>query len=68
MSNLFNPPKFVNGSLEGIDGNAFVLMGHFKTIAKRQGWKNQEIESVINKCMSGTYDQLIQTLLCHMKD
>ena len=30
IMNLFNPPKFVKGSLVGLNGNAFALMGHFK--------------------------------------
>lgn len=64
--NLFNPPKFVEGSLVGIDGNAFSLMGHFYGLARRQGWTRAEIEVVTTKCMSGNYDELIQTLMAHM--
>ena len=68
IMNLFNPPKFVNGSLVGLDGNAFVLMGHFKRLAVRQGWTTEEWQTVTNKCMEGDYDTLIQTLMAHMEE
>ena len=66
--NLFNPPKLVKGSLVGLDGNAFVLMGHFKGLAVRQGWTMEEWQKVTQKCMECDYDGLIQTLIAHMDD
>ena len=68
IMNLFNPPKFVKGSLVGLDGNAFALMGHFKRLAVRQGWTTEEWQTVTNKCMGGDYDTLIQTLMAHMEE
>jgi small nuclear ribonucleoprotein (snRNP)-like protein len=32
--------KKVKGSLVGVDGNAFALMGHFKRLATQQGFDN----------------------------
>lgn len=66
--NLFDPAKVVVGSLAGVDGNAFSLMGHFARLARRQGWKYDEITKVTGKCMEGSYDMLIQTLLAHMDE
>lgn len=68
MSNLFIPPKFVNGSLIGINGNAFALMAHFKKLARSQKWTSVEIDFVISKCMESTYDELLQTLISHMNE
>ena len=68
IMNLFNPATFVKGSLVGLDGNAFVLMGHFKRLAVRQGWTTEEWQTVTNKCMEGDYDTLIQTLMAHMEE
>lgn len=34
--NLFTPPKFVNLTLVGLDGNSFYLMGEFRYRAKNK--------------------------------
>ena len=59
--------KKVIGSLVGVDGNAFMLMGHFSRLAIRQGWTEEEIDKVLNEAMSGDYDHLIQTIESNME-
>lgn len=68
MKNLFTPEKFVKASLVGIDGNAFALMGHFSSCARRQGWSKEEIKKVTDAAMSGDYNNLIVTLMAHMTE
>lgn len=48
--------------LQGLDGNAFSLMGAFSKNAKKQGWSQKEIDEVIAQCMSADYDNLIRVL------
>lgn len=55
--------KKVRMNLVGLDGNAFSLMGAFSRNARRQGWTKQEIDSVIEKCMSGDYNNLLRVLM-----
>ena len=54
--------KKINLNLVGIDGNAFSLMGAFKKAALNQGWNKEEINVVLDTCMSGDYNNLIRTL------
>lgn len=51
--------------LEGLDGNAFNLLGAFRLAAKRQGWSQEEISAVCAEAMAGNYDHLLQTLIKH---
>lgn len=60
-------PKKVKLKLVGIDGNAFSLMGAFTQRAKDEGWTKEEIQPVIDECMSGDYDNLLRTLAKHCK-
>lgn len=59
--------KKVKLKLVGLDGNAFALMGAFQEQAQKEKWTQQEIDEVLNKCMSGDYDNLLRTLceVCH---
>jgi hypothetical protein len=57
--------KKVKLDLVGLDGNAFVLMWAFQKQARREGWTKDEIKVVIDKCISGDYDNLIVTLWDH---
>ncbi len=66
MSNLFNPEKFVKGTLLGADGNAFALMGRFQRLARRQQWSKEDVKIVITEAMEGDYNHLIRTLTAHM--
>lgn len=65
MSNLFNPPKFVDLELVGLDGNAFNLLGAFQRAAKREGWSDGDINMVLNEARSSGYNHLIETLANH---
>ena len=55
----------VKMKLVGLDGNAFSLMGAFSRNARKQGWSKEEINVVIQECMSGDYDHLLVTLMEH---
>jgi hypothetical protein len=63
--NLFTPVKTVNLTLVGLDGNAFSLMGAFQGQAKKEGWAQEEIKLVLDKCKEGNYDDLLCTLMDH---
>lgn len=45
------------------DGNDFALIGGWKRAARREGWSEDEIETVIADAMSGDYDHLVQTIM-----
>ncbi len=45
--------KKVVGDIVGVNSNSFVLMAHFKKLARKQGFKNEWIEEVLNDAMSG---------------
>lgn len=55
--------KKVSLNLEGLDGNAFSLMGAFRRQARKEGWTPEEITAVLNECTKGDYDHLLQTLI-----
>ena len=55
--------KTVNLDLTRVDGNAFYLIGAFQRQAKREGWMAAEIKTVVDDCMSGNYDHLLQVLI-----
>ena len=67
MKNLFDPPKYVNLTLVGLDGNAFVLLGVFGKAARKQGWTQAEISTVQDEAMSGDYDHLLRVLSTHCR-
>lgn len=68
MNNLFNPPKYVELRLVGLDGNAFYLLGAFQRAARRQGWNSEDIEKVLKEAQSSNYDHLIYVLSSHCTD
>lgn len=49
--------------LEGLDGNAFAILGAFTKAAKMQNIPKEDIDAVIEKAMSGDYNHLIQTIM-----
>jgi len=57
--------KKVDLVLEGLNGNAFVLMGAFQSQAKTEGWSKEEIKTVLDECKMGDYDHLLGTLMNH---
>ena len=60
--------KKVNLTLEGLDGNAFALMGAFRKQAKKENWTKEEINEVLDVCMAGDYNHLLSTLMNHCED
>ena len=57
----------VQGSLVGVNGNAFSLLAHFQQLARRQGFDKEWIDSVLEDAKSADYDHLIYTLSSHME-
>lgn len=55
----------VHMELVGIDGNAFAIMGQFQKQARRQGWSQEAIDTVLDEAKSGDYDHLLQTIMEH---
>lgn len=55
-------------NLVGLDGNAFSLLGTFQQAARRQGWKKEDIDKVINDATSGDYDHLLRVLMENCED
>ena len=48
-------------NLDGPDGNAFVLMGCAKRLAREVGYASDEVEIMFKKMMSGDYKKLVKT-------
>jgi len=57
--------KIITLNLEGLDGNAFVLLSAFRRQAQREGWAEDEIKSVLTEAKNGDYWHLVATLLAH---
>lgn len=60
--------KKVTLKLVGLNGNAFVLMGAFQQQARKEKWTKEEIDEVLQECMSGDYDHLLATLMNHTQE
>ena len=65
---ILSDDNLVRGTLVGVDGNAYSLMGHFSNLAKRQGIKKSDIDKIISKAQSGDYNNLISVLDANMID
>lgn len=46
-------------SLEGIDGNAYVVMGYVQNAMRKEHCTKQEIDSYLADAMSNDYDHLL---------
>ncbi len=57
--------KTVNLDLVGVNGNAFMIMGVFQRQAKREGWTQEEIDTVLDEAKSSDYDHLLATIINH---
>lgn len=68
MANLFTPPFYVKGRLDGVNGNAFALMSHFKQQADRQDADQSKVDEVISRAMKGDYAHLVSTLNDHLEE
>jgi hypothetical protein len=61
-----NLPK-IEGTLVGVDGNAFAIMGYFQRQARRSGWSEAQIDEVLDGAMSSDYNHLVATIDSHLK-
>lgn len=52
----------VKCELVGQDGNAFALMGHWQSCARKAGRTKEEIKAVLDDAMSGDYNHLLCVL------
>lgn len=59
--------KTVNLDLVGVNGNAFAIMGVFKKQALREGWTQEEIDTVLTEAKSGDYNYLLATISNHFE-
>lgn len=57
--------KTLNLELVGVDGNAYAVMGVFSRQARREGWTQEEIDSVLEEAQSGDYDHLLSTIMTY---
>ncbi len=57
--------KKITLQLAGLDGNAFFLMGAFSRQARREGWTQKEINTVLDDAKGGDYSHLLQVLIQH---
>jgi len=57
-----NTKSKVKMQLVGLDGNAFVIMGTWRSNALRQGWSQEEVRAVLKEAQSGDYDHLLATI------
>ena len=55
-------------TLVGLDGNAYALLGAFKSRARRQGFSDQFINDVISRATSGDYNNLLCVLMDACED
>jgi hypothetical protein len=52
-------------TLIGQDGNAFAIMGACRRAARKAGWPDERINSVLEEMKSGDYDHLLATAMKH---
>ena len=55
--------KKITLNLEGMDGNAFAIMGAFSKQARKEGWSKEEINEVLTEAKKSDYDHLLQTII-----
>lgn len=59
--------KKVDIDLDGIDGNAFMIIGAWSKQARREGWTPEEIKQVQDEATAGDYDDLLQVIMQYTK-
>ncbi len=60
--------KKIKLDLDGIDGNAFSILGAFGSRARREGWTKEEIAAVREKATAGDYAHLVTIIAEHCED
>lgn len=58
----------LSGGIVGVDGNAFSIMGKFRADAKKAGWENDRIKSVLDDAMDGDYNHLLSVISSQYDD
>ena len=56
----------VQGSLVGVDGNAFYILSYFRKLAHKQGLDGQWTNDIINEAKKGDYNHLVKTISDNM--
>ncbi len=51
------------GTLLGVDGNAFALMGYTQGKLRRASWPREDIEKVMEIAQSSDYNNVIRTCM-----
>ena len=51
------------GTLIGVDGNAFAILGYTDRQLMRAGWPREDIKQVMDTAMSGDYNNVIATCM-----
>ena len=49
------------GTLIGVDGNAFAVIGYVQRQLNRNGWARDETQIVVEHMMSGDYNNVLAT-------
>lgn len=49
--------------LVGLDGNAFSILGRFRSEARKQGWDADSIGNVVDEATRGDYNHLLSTIM-----
>lgn len=52
-------------SMVGINGNAYAILGGWSRAARRDGWKDGEIQAVLDEAKSDDYNHLLRTIIKH---
>lgn len=54
--------------LVGLDGNAFSILGRFRSEARKQGWDADSISNVVDEATRGDYNHLLRTIVSVTED
>jgi hypothetical protein len=56
------PAKKATLILDGVDGNAFMILGSARKTARKAGYTPEQIEALTDEAKNGDYDHLLQTM------
>jgi hypothetical protein len=51
------------GTLEGVDGNVYAVLGYTERQLMRAGWPRDDIQQVMGKATSGDYNNALATCM-----
>ena len=55
------------GTLIGVDGNAYAILGYTERQLKRASWPKEDIKQVMDTATSGDYNNVIATCMSVLK-